>query len=433
MTTTEQDQAGAPYIVDMADEQLVQDPFTGYSRIRERAPIVRGVMPGVDPAWIVTRYDDVKMVLDDPRFVIDPANVPGMELPSLFKQLADSHLPPDYTKYVAKRMGELDGADHAKVRSVAAAMFTVRRAAEHRPRVEEICAELLDRLPEEAEDGVVDLMAHFAFPFSLNVLYELIGIPAADYQLWQDWRAGIGRADTWHDMVAYSQKLIDERRRGQREATEAGDLISAIVLGRYNAERGGGPDREDNGGRLSDLEMITMIIHMSLTTYANPAFVIGNGTVALLTNPGQLALLRENPGLMPQAVHELLRYCGPITLTPHLRHATEDVEIGGTVVKKGEAVWAALRAANSDPRRFAHPERLDITREVEGRFEDHVSFSHGVHRCLGSHLARVELEVAFDALLRRFPNLALAAAPEDLKNQRGAPFQWAYEALPVRL
>src|SRR5918999_5807761 len=101
MTTTEQDQAGAPYIVDMADEQLVQDPFTGYSRIRERAPLVRGFMPRVDPAWIVTRYHDVKLVLGDPRFVIDSANVPGMNLPSLHEQVTSSRIPPEYSKYVS--------------------------------------------------------------------------------------------------------------------------------------------------------------------------------------------------------------------------------------------------------------------------------------------------------------------------------------------
>src|SRR5918999_5645072 len=112
MTTTEQDQAGAPYIVDMADEQLVQDPFTGYSRIRERAPIVRGVMPGIDPAWVVTRYDDVKMVLSDPRFVNDKANIPGMRVANMREQVLRAHdIPAEYMKYRLTRMDAFDGAE----------------------------------------------------------------------------------------------------------------------------------------------------------------------------------------------------------------------------------------------------------------------------------------------------------------------------------
>jgi hypothetical protein len=417
-------------VVDMADEQLVQDPFTGYSRIRERAPLVRGVMPRVDPAWIVTRYDDVKMVLDDPRFVIDPANVPGMKLPSLHEQVTASRIPPEYMKYVSSRMGELDGADHARLRNVAGAPFTARRAAEIRSRVKEICAELLDRLPEKAEDGVVDLQAQFAFPFSFDVICQLVGLPKEDFHVWRGWLKEVRRPETWRDMEAYAWKLVEERRCG--DDGETGDLISALIRARYGSGRGDGPVREDVGDRISDTEMIALIIHMGLSTYATPAFMIGNGTVFLLTHPEELTLLRRNPELMPQAVHELLRCRAPITLSPHLRYATENVEIGGMVVKKGEAVWAALRAANYDPRRFTDPERLDFTRQQEGRFEDHLSFSYGMHRCLGAHVARVELEVAFEALLRRFPNLALAVAPEDLRNER-LPFQWGYAGVPVRI
>jgi cytochrome P450 len=406
----------------MTDEQLVQDPFTGYSRIRERAPLVRGFMPRVDPAWIVTRYHDVKLVLGDPRFVIDSANVPGMNLPSLHEQVTSSRIPPEYSKYVSSRMGELDGADHARLRNVAGASFSARRADEYRSRIKEICVELLDRLPDKAEDGVADLQAHFALPFAFNVLCELIGLPKDDFRRWRDWLEQIRRPDTWRDMVAYTRKLVEVRRQGESAADD--DLISALIRARY----GTGPD----GGRISDTEMIAMIMHMGSSAYVTPAFMIGNGTVFLLTHPDQLALLRANPELTPQAVHELLRCCAPITLSPHLRYATEDVEIGGMVVKKGEAVWAAFRAANYDPRRFADPERFDITRQQEGRFEDHLSFSHGMHRCLGSHVARVELEVAFEALPHRFPNLTLAVAPENLRNER-LPFQWGYAAVPVRL
>jgi hypothetical protein len=143
-------------------------------------------------------------------------------------------------------------------------------------------------------------------------------------------------------------------------------------------------------------------------------------------------MLRDNPELMPRAVHELLRFCGPTQVVPRMRYATEDLEIGGMPVRKGEAVWVVLAAANHDPDWFDEPDRFDITRDSDGRAETHVAFGGGVHHCLAATQARQDAEVAFGALLRRFPDLALAVDPATLERDP-MPFQWRLKRLPVRL
>ena len=420
MTTTE---PGAADIVDMGDQDLMRDPYTGYAGIRERAPLVRATIPGVEPVWIVTRYDDVKMVLSDPRFVVDTANIPGMRVPSLDSQvMRRNKVPPEFMKYRKPRMDAFDGAEHARLRKLVSQAFTVRRIAQHRPRVEEITEGLLDRLPGKAVDGVVDLQRHFAYPLPDTVLCEMVGIPDRDRARWHEWytisspATDDDKIKAWNELIPYTRDLIARRR-----AQPADDLITGMIRA-----------QTDDGDRLSDTEMIAMILMLGLVVHQTTVHFIGNAIVALLTHPGQLALLRENPELMPQAVHELLRFCGPTVLTPRPRYATEDMEIGGMPVRKGEAVWPVVAGANWDARRFGDPDRLDITREPDRASETHVAFGHGPHYCLGAALARQDAEVAFTALLRRFPDLELAVHPDDLEREP-IPFQWRLVTLPVRL
>jgi cytochrome P450 len=382
-------------------------------------------MPGVDPAWVATRYDDIKMVLRDPRFVNDKANIPGAQVPDMREQvLGLFEIPAEYMKYRLLRMDAFDGAEHIRLRKLVSQAFSVRRITQMRPRVEEIAEELLDRLPElVGEDDVVDLIPHFANIMPANVLCELVGIPDEDRVQWDKWYAvvspvvdGGDKAQAWREMVPYAQALIERRR-----ADPGDDLISAMISA-----------QNEDGERLSDTEMIAMIVMLGLTGPQTNATFIGNGILALLTHPDQLALLRDNPELMPRAVHELLRWGGPTQVVPRMRYATEDLEIGGMPVRKGEAVWVVLAGANHDPNRFDDPDRLDITREPDGRKETHVAFGGGAHHCLAAAQARQDAEVAFGAILRRFPDLTLAVAPEQLERDP-MPFQWRLKALPVRL
>jgi cytochrome P450 len=427
MTATQPVTPEAAHTVNMGDEELMRHPAQGYSRIREVAPLVRGVVPGVDPAWIVSRYDDVAMVLNDPRFVSNPENIPGMTVPSLGDQVLRLHgTPPEYLKYRLARMGLFDGAEHARLRGLVSHAFSARHVAEHRKRVTEIADELLDRLPEVAEDGVVDLMVHFGHALPSTVLCELVGIPMEARPQGQKWTGVIwsvleqgkveairqGKATAWREMVEFVQALIKERR-----AQPGDDLVSELIRA-----------QNEDPDRLNDIELIAMIVMLALSARQTTAYLIATGTIALFTHPEQLALLRRNPDLMPRAIHEMLRWCTPTHVSPRMRYATEDVEIGGMPVRKGEAVWLALIAANYDPRRFDDPERFDITREPDR----HLSFAGGEHYCLGSALAKLELEVAFDRLLHRFPDLALAVDPADVDREL-MPFQYRVTSLPVRL
>lgn len=403
--------------IDLTDPELMRDPFTAYSRVREQGGLARGVIPGVPPVWLATRYDDVKVVMGDARFVNDVANVPGMDAPNVTEQIwLAAGIPEEYLVYLRAGISDADGADHARLRKLVTRAFTAKRVAELRPRVEEITERLLDELPD---DDSVDLLAHFAYPLPIIVICELVGIPEQDRPRWRAWSAalargmGPGMGEAMRGLIDHVGDLIELRR-----AEPAEDLLSALV-------------RAQDDDRLSDVELVTLVLSLVVAGHETTAHLIANGTAALLTHPDQLKLVREDSSLLPKAVHELMRWCGP-ALGTRLRYATEDIDVGGTLVRKGEAVMPVLAGANHDPRAYERADRLDITRDPDRRRETHVGFGHGPHYCLGAALARQEAEVAFGALLRRFPDLALAVDPDDLV--RGPnPGTWQLAALPVRL
>ncbi|MEU9887020.1 cytochrome P450 [Sphaerisporangium sp. NPDC051011] len=413
-----------PVTVNLMDPGLMADPFAGYGRLREEAPLVRGTFFGRGtPMWLATRYEDVKMVLGDHRFVNNPASVPGLDVENIRRrELGARGIPADLAEYVLESVLDADGADHIRLRRLVSRAFTARRVSELRPRVEQITEELLDRLAATAEDGVADLIEHFAYPLPITVICELVGIPEEDRPRWRAWGKALvtlengGMGEALREMVAHIHELIDRRR-----AAPTGDLLTGLIRA-----------HDEDGDRLSDTEMVTLVLTLVLAGHETTAHLIGNGTAALLAHPGQLALLRSDPALMPRAVHELMRWCGPVQAT-RMRYATEDLTVGGMPVRKGETVMAVLVGANHDPRAFDDPERLDITREPEaGRKETHVGFGYGLHYCLGAALARQEGEVAFEALLRRFPDLSLAVDPADLERQP-MPGSWRLARLPVKL
>ncbi|MYT27256.1 MULTISPECIES: cytochrome P450 [unclassified Streptomyces] len=407
----------------MMEPALLTDPFTGYGELRERGPVVRGRFVDDTPVWFITRFDEVRDVLRDQRFANNPkcaAGGEGGETPT-DRLLELMGLPEHYRVYFSGSILNMDAPDHTRLRRLVSRAFTARKITDLRPRVEEIADDLLRRLPEHAEDGVVDLIKHFAYPLPITVICELVGIPEADRPQWREWGAKLVSlqpkplSEAFPAMVEHIHELIRERR-----AALTGDLLSELIR-----------VHDDDGGRLSDIEMVTMVLTLVLAGHETTAHLIGNGTAALLTHPDQLQLLKSDPELLPRAVHELMRWCGPAQLT-QMRYATEDVEVAGVQIKKGEAVTPILVAANFDPRHYADPERLDLTRHPAGRAENHVGFGHGMHYCLGAGLARQEGEVAFGKLLARYPDVALAVEPEALQRVP-LPGNWRLAALPIRL
>lgn len=406
-------------IRDLLAPELLADPYTGFARMREEAPVVKVSLMGGPPMLLVTRHDDVRAVLTDPRFVTDPelAGGPGMRQ-IMLEQLG---VPDDLVDYLLHNILTTDGADHTRLRKLVSRAFTVKRVQGLRPRVEEITAGLLDDLAEAGADGrPVDIVEKFGYPLPITVICELVGVPEPDRPQWHEW----GRVLTSMDperipavlraAVDHVHALIDARR-----AEPADDLITALVQA-----------QDEDGDRLSDREMVTMIFALVMAGHETTAHLVSNATLALLTHPDQLALLRAEPGRWPQAVGELMRLRGPVQFTQN-RYPTTDVVIGGVDVPAGTPVLAGLLSANTDPRAYSGPDRLDVTREA-GRGDGHLGFGQGVHYCLGAALARQEAEVALRMLFDRFPRIELAVPPAEIVWDAKPGFSRIVE-LPVRV
>ncbi|MEH6372893.1 cytochrome P450 [Streptomyces sp. KLMMK] len=405
-------EAGAP-------PNILTDPHAGYAHLREQAAACP--MRSLDGSlmWVVGRHEGVRSVLTDPRFANDPASVPGGGAPRMQADamrklgLAENLIP-----YLADTLLDSDGESHSRLRRLVSPAFTARRMLALRPRIERLTDELLDGLEAHAEDGVADFLSLFAYPLPITVICELVGVPGADRPAWLRWTHALSfdqehLGETIGPLVEYTHALVDRRR-----SRPADDLISELIRAR-------------DGDRLTDRELVTMVLSLVIAGHDTTANFLANSVWALLTHPDQLALVRAEPELMPQAVQELLRWCGPV-LVSRMRYVTEDADLGWAAFQAGDAVMAALSGANQDPREFAEADRLDVTRRHENRGEAHVSFGAGPHYCLGAALARHEAEIALNRLFARLPGLTLAVRPEELNWQPVSGMR-KLERLPLRL
>jgi vitamin D3 1,25-hydroxylase len=388
--------------LDLFDGAFWSDPYPAYAALREAAPVREVRLPD-GPVWLLTRYADVRAAFTDPRFSKDWR----WTLPPEQRAAAPATPTP--------MMILMDPPDHTRLRKLVGRSFTARRMAELRPRVEQIAAELLAGLPAEGE---VDLMARYAFLLPVQVICELLGVPAQDRDDFSAWSSVMVDDSPGEEKVAASSRLAEylgaliERKR-----TEPDDaLLSALAA-----------VSEADGDRLSAEELVAMAMLLLIAGHETTVNLVGNGVLALLTHPDQLALLRERPELLPAAVEEFLRFDSPVANAP-MRFAAEDVEVDGATVPAGAVVMLGLAAANRDPDRFTDPASLDLTRDASG----HVAFGHGLHFCLGAQLARIEGEVAIGALLVERPDLALAVDPAELVHRRSSLVR-GLTALPVDL
>jgi cytochrome P450 len=384
------------------------DPYPLYRRLRAEDPVHAGG-PGL---WLLTRYADVAAVLRDPRMSRDPRSS------TQFRLVRGASAGADPWQDEAPSMLFVDPPDHTRLRTLVNKAFTPPAIARLRARVEELVAELLDRVAEVGEMDVVDQLA---YPLPVTVICELFGVPPGDRARFRAWSGALvhlldpvlaedvmQRAlEARAGLRGYLRELIAGRR-----ADPGDDLLGALVAA------------EDAGHRLSEPELVSMCVLLLVAGHETTVNLIANGTLALLRNPGELARLAADPALAPSAVEELLRYDSPVQLTS--RHALTDLEIGGRRVREGETVIAAIGAANRDPAQFPDPDRLDLGRAPNR----HVAFGGGIHFCLGAPLARMEAQAALTALLRRFPGLAPGTSPpawRDTVTLRGLA------TLPVRL
>ena len=383
------------------------NPYPHYARLRAQCPVAHMTgRSGLNP-YLITRYEDAKAALTDPRLSNDPHV--GERA---YRESGIDDAVYERTLEAPTHMLAQDPPEHTRMRRMVAAEFTTRRVAPLRPRIREIAEELVDVF---AGKGEVDLVPDFADPLPALVIAELLGVPREDWPRFRRWSSDIVRP-TGDDEQVQSQLLMGQYLAEQieRKRLEPGtDLLSALVNGTAQE-------------KFSEEELHGTAFLLLLAGHETTTHLIGNGTLALMTHPDQYALLRERPELIPGAVEEFLRYDGSVERSTN-RWATEDLEIAGTTIPQGSVVQIALGSADRDEEHFADADRLDVTRAPQA----HLAFGHGVHFCLGAPLARLEAHVAFDVLLRRLPDLELAV-PADQLVCRSSEVVRGLESLPLR-
>jgi cytochrome P450 len=385
---------------------FIQDPHELYRRLRVEAPAHRVLMWGGKQAWLVTRYAEARAALADPRLSKDWRN----SITMLPWGAYGPHRSP-----LNDHMLMNDPPDHTRLRKLVTAAFTARAVQALRSNIVRIADELLDQVAAAAA-GPVDLMQAYAIQLPLQVIGELLGVPARDADEFRTriepllTSADPAELRTAEDALA---DLLAELITGKREVP-TDDLFSSLV------------HMADVDDRLSEDELVATALLLIVAGYETTVNLIGNGILALLHNPSQLATLRADLSLLPSAVEEFLRFESPLNLAT-VRFSTETVQVGEVEIPAGQLVFVALLAANHDARRYDHPDRLDVTRNPN----PHLAFGHGIHHCLGAPLARLEGEIAIGRLLTRFERITLDR--DAVVRYRSSTLMRGLTALPVRI
>lgn len=393
--------ATCPYPFSEPD-RLEVDPH--YAKARAQDPVTRVTLPHGGDGWLVTRYDDVRTVLADPRF--SRAEIVGADVPRVRPEI----------DHEASSILNMDPPEHSRLRRLVARAFTVRRVEALRPRAAELTARLLADL--RAAGPGADLVEHVSVPLPVTIICEVLGVPVEDREIF---RAGADaalsttsmtagdRVQARTTMITYMAGLIARRRT---EPTD--DLLGAMVAAR------------DEDDRLSEAELIGLAMGILIAGHETTMNQISNMTYTLLTRPDHGAELRDDPDGIAAGVEELLRFTPLGASAGFPRIATEDVELSGVTVRAGDAVLVSVIAANRDPSVFDHPDELDLHRTDN----HHIGFGHGAHHCLGAQLARMELQEAIGGLLREFPDLRLAGPAQGVEWRKGG-FVRGPKALPL--
>jgi len=373
------DTSGTPYTMPFGEPDGLTFPPL-YARLQREEPLARIRMAYGGEAWMVTRYDDVKTVLSDPRF--SRAATVGADVARLVPAISHS------TSVI-----NLDPPEHTRLRKLVAKEFSVRHIEQLRPRITQITHELLDTMEKHGKPA--DLVRGLARPLPIQVICEVLGVPASCHYAAApaDDSQAIQAIQGFSRMHSYLTAAVAERRLNPTE-----DMLGALVQVR------------ENDDRLSDEELVEFGMTLLMGGFETTAAEIANFTATLFRFPSYLAELRADPGLVPAAVEELLRMM-PLSRAGFVRIATEDVELSGGTVGKGETILPYIHTANRDPEVFERPDELDFHRQRN----PHLVFGFGPHHCIGAQLARMELQVALGTLLARFPTLDCAIAPEQIE------------------
>jgi len=382
----------------------VTDSWDEFRSLLRTKRVLRAQLPDGSIAWLVAGHGEVRQMLVDQRFSRARAVAPGRPLQGT-------------EVFASGSINGLDPPEHTRIRKLVASAFTARRIDAMRPRVASIVDELIDSLLDQEQPA--DFVASFSLPLPVQVICEMLGVPAADvgrFHAWSDTILGDWAQDSEPimsalvDLYGYFGGLIEMKR-----AEPADDLMTALIAAR------------DEKDRLSEEELTTLGCTLLIGGHETTVNQLNLSLVLLHDHPGEVEKLRADPGLVPGAVEEMLRYVRIGSGIPPARMTTEDVDLGGVTIPAGEIVLPFYASANRDASVFSDPDRFDVSRPAAS----HLTFGAGPHHCLGAQLARLELQEAFRGLLARMPSIRLAVSPAELEFKPGMALDSLRE-LPVR-
>lgn len=389
---------------DFCSQDFKQNPFPTLERMRELGPVIRTKFPFFGSVWMATTYDAVSELLrDHHQFVQNPTAAGNRWMGAVLRWL------PRTLKPLSKNMLLQDVPDHRRLRGLVDRAFQVRSVEALRPRLEMLADEALNNLEEQAaatRGGSIDLVAHFARPFPLAVICELLGLPPEDRQKFIQWAAVFSRSSSlagiafglWglSKLMGYLREEIKRQQVAPRDG-----LLAALI------------HAEEAGDKLSEDELLAMAFLLLAAGHETTLHQIACSVLTLLDHPEQLRELNSDWSLGESAVNELFRYVS-FAQVAKPRYARQDSEFYGQSIRRGEVIFACLASANSDPSQFEHPDRFDLHQHSQR----HVAFGAGIHFCLGATLARVETEIALRRLFSRFPQLRLAVPRSQIRFSR---------------
>jgi cytochrome P450 len=393
--------------VNLSGTDFINNKYQYYEQIREERPVHRAKI-SVLTVYTLARHEDCSNILKDPRVLRNRSTVTGgsrfpIPMPKSIKPLMES-------------MIQEDDPNHRRLRELVRRGFRPQAIAQLEARIDAYSHELLDSLTQQSQ---FDLQSQYALPIPVMMISEMMGVSKTAMPTFQKvfgvvtsgftgWRMFRTLFFDLPDTVKYVRELIRQKRENP-----ADDILTGLI------------EAEDDGDRLTEDELVAMVFLLIIAGYETTVHLITNGVLTLLDHPDQLDRLRSEPALIDTAVEEILRHRGPVQTTKP-GYATEDIELHGVTIPRGKPIMPLFGAANHDPRVFDNPGTFDIARTPNR----HLGFGHGVHFCLGAHLARAETRLALLNLIERFPDLHLAVDRSRLVLQR-MPGWHRYDGLPV--
>ncbi|CAH2465214.1 MULTISPECIES: cytochrome P450 family protein [Bacillus] len=395
--------------INLASAQFKEDAYEIYKESRKVQPILFVNKVEIGTEWLITRYEDALPLLKDNRLKKDPNNVFSKDTMNMFLSV-------DNSDHLTTHMLNSDPPNHSRLRSLVQKAFTPKMISQLDGRIQRVADDLINEIERK---GTLNLVDDYSFPLPIIVISEMLGIPKEDQAKFRIWsHAVIASPETPEEIketekqlsefITYLQYIVDVKRKNPKE-----DLVSALILA------------ENEGHKLSARELYSMIMLLIVAGHETTVNLITNTVLALLENPKQLQLLKDNSKLIDSAIEEGLRYYSPVEVTT-ARWAAEPFQIHEQTIQKGDMVIIALASANRDETVFENPEVFDITRENNR----HIAFGHGSHFCLGAPLARLEAKIAITTMFKRMPELQIKGDREDIKWQ-GNYLMRSLEELPL--